>query len=154
MKSNADRFYFMVTGNSGTHIANGWNVADTGWKWWPAIAYDIGAPDSAGWLYIDTTDGAAQTAKIWRRDFTKSDGTDVMMLYRGMPEDAGTDYSATSAIKVGLGGNYQVINADSSLGSVIDSVDVRHVEGVMLLGEETISQTEVKGVNLSGVIIQ
>jgi len=132
MAANPDRFYFMLSGNSDNHLPNDYKVADTTWKWFPAIDYDIGTPDSARYVCSSGTDGASQSYNLYRRDYTRSDGKDVIMLYR---KRNGTTYGATSAITYNLGGNYQKLNADGTLGGVVTSVDVRNIEGVIMVAQ-------------------
>lgn len=115
---------------SGNDI-NSIETADTPVVWWNAIAYDIGDPDGARSIEASGTDGAGQAYTIYRRDFTSTDpAREVTMLYR---RRNGSTYDATSAVTVDLGGSYQQLNADSSLGSAVTSVDVRNCEGIIMV---------------------
>jgi len=132
MAAVPERFFFKLTGNANEHYAGNFRVYDTAFKWFDAIDYDIGYPDSARWVDASGTDGAGQGFSLYRRDYTKSDGTDVIMLYR---PKAGGNYGSGSAVNCDLGGSYRTLNADGTLGAVVTSTTIRNVEGKILISE-------------------
>ena len=143
MAHQKNRHYLMISNGS----SKSWEKdADTAFNWADVFAWDIGLPDSARYDDTTGTDGAAQSFTVVRRDFTRaSDSRDVIVLYR---IKNGTDYSATSDVTVQLGGNYQVVNSDTTYESAASTVDIANCEGIILLGEEVATSNRVNRMRL------
>lgn len=123
--ADTGHFFFMM-GQSGD---NNFNIADTIW-WQPILHYDIGQPDSARFVDTTGTDGASQAFTVYRREFTRDDGEEFMILYRARN---GSNYSSASNVTIDLPDTtWMVIDADSIKGSPLSSVDIKNVEGIIL----------------------
>jgi len=131
LRADTAQFMFQFSSNN-INSPNDWDNADTLIKWWDAIAYDIGQPDSALYNCTTGTDGAGQSFTVVRRDYTRDDNKDVIMLWR---RQSGTNYTATSNVEIDLGGNYCRLNADGTLEDAVTSVAIRNAEGVIMVAQ-------------------
>lgn len=135
MAATPERFFFMLSGNALPHYANSFRAPDTAFKWFPAIEYDIGTPAGPRYVVDNGSDGAGQNFNLYRRNYTKS-----IMLYRprfiyNSPPINGTIYDNTSAVTYNLGGSFQQLYADGTLGPVVTSTTIKHVEGKIFIPE-------------------
>lgn len=112
----------------------GYNPAST-WSehWSPAAAVDIGTPTGTMQTVATGADPAntALTYKVFGR--TYSDG---LVLYKPLSYKQGVGsggLSDATATPVALNGNYRVVNADGSLGPVVNSITLRNGEGAILV---------------------
>jgi hypothetical protein len=130
-------------------VANVW-----GWTtWFPAMGVDLGVPNTAGyragvraadetggtpWLYGSAISGHSPLGdcstggcpNVWRRDFTN--GIVLMRPFRGsLHLEAELD---TPSQAIALGGTYQLLSADGTLGAPVTSVSLRAGEAAILMG--------------------
>ncbi len=134
-----DRFFLMIQGNDPNHLPNSYQDQDSLWNWFGALEYDVGFPDSARYIDTSGTDGASQTFNIYRRDYTRSDGRDVIIFSRlnWSWNYAAYEYGASTAVPIALGGTYQQLYADSSLGTATETASIRNVEGLIFISTNT-----------------
>ncbi len=100
--------------------------------WSPAAAYDVGNPQGSWSLWASGADpsNTALTYHVYARSYDNA-----LVLYKPLSYAKGTsgtpgDASATS---FALGGSYQVLQADGTLGPVVTSVTLRNGEGAILV---------------------
>jgi hypothetical protein len=100
--------------------------------WVPAAAYNIGQPTGSWSVFATGADpsDAALTYTVFERQYTNA-----LVLYK--PLSAGGGQTGTTADNTAttfqLGGSYQLLNADGSLGPVVTSVTLRNGEGAILV---------------------
>jgi hypothetical protein len=97
---------------------------------WPAaIGTDVGVPTQARQAGISGTDGAGQSYQIYSRTFTKA-----LMLMNPQYGDVQPNYGDSSAVTVTLPtGSWSRLNADGTTTPVSGTIQLRHVEGVILM---------------------
>lgn len=103
-------------------------------QYFPAMDIDIGVPDKKGhnggvrdlnWKMGAKIGGGTN---IWRRDYTNA-----IVLHRpGYYNNSGKDLKTPSG-KIDLGGKYYRLYADGSTGPAINTIALRHSEGVILM---------------------
>ncbi|MFH1701749.1 MAG: hypothetical protein ABIE07_14335 [Candidatus Zixiibacteriota bacterium] len=127
MAANPERFFFMLCGNTIEHRPNDFMMADTSFKWFGAIEYNIGTPTAPRYVVASGTDPAGQNYNLYRRDYTNS-----LMLYRMR---GGSNYGNPSGVSYNLGGSFQELYADGTLGPIVSSATIRNVEGKIFIPE-------------------
>jgi hypothetical protein len=101
--------------------------------WFDAIAYNIGRPRDSWRLFATGVDPAnpALRYQVLQRTYDNA-----LVLYKPLSMTAGvgtgTTANATATTHV-LNGNYRPLNADGSLGPVINSITLRNGEGAILV---------------------
>ena len=142
MAADYSHFYFMVTGLESWLRPNDWgSVTDSLYKWSPLFEYDVGQPDSTRYIFASGTDGAGQSYTLYRRDYTRSDGKDVIMLYR---RAQGSNYGSSSGVTVDLGGDFRQLQEHKEPGvttytyldSVVNTATIRNCEGMIFIADE------------------
>lgn len=115
------------------------------WKWgpfFPAIATDIGIPDSSGHnggardtSYISAASASGNSGAcgskccpVWRRDFTKA-----QILVRPLTYDTATSELTTYSNSIALGGTFHLLDAMGNKGSGITSIALRCGESAILM---------------------
>jgi len=97
MAADYEHFYFMLTGNMDWLHPNDWSyTTDSLYKWFDALEYDIGQPDSARYVDTSGTDNLGQSFTIYCRDFTDG-STDARVFYRPASRLTKSISGATSA---------------------------------------------------------
>jgi len=123
-------FFQLINQSSNANsFTKGWQKE---WLWFDAIEYDVGQPDSARYVCTTGTDGASQSFDMYRRDYTKTGDTDIVILYR---EYNGSNNGSASAVTYQLGGNYKQLNTDGTFGETVTSVAVRNADGVIMVAQ-------------------
>ena len=131
--------YYMYETMSGH--GNGSHISSWGWN--PAVQFDVGQPDYipsgsvdfAGnantrehYLFASGSDpfNASLTYRVFGRRFTNA-----LVLVKMLPEGSVTD--DRSITMHALGGSYQVLNPDGSLGATVTDIQLRNNEAVILI---------------------
>jgi hypothetical protein len=135
MAADYEHCSYMVS-NQSSHPNDFKYASDSVEYWTNAIEYDVGQPDSMRYIDTSGTDGAGQSFSLYRRDYTRADGRDVIMLYRGKN---GSNYSSSSAVPIALGGTYQSLLADGTLDVATDSAEARNAEGLIFISTTTLT---------------
>ena len=126
MASGRRTLFCLSSNNSGPALLpNDYKLADTSFKWIPAIGRDIGYPLGPRYIVASGNDPSGQSYTLYRRDFTKA-----IMLYR---QQSGTTYSGSSAITYSLGQECTPIDASNQAGTPSTSAGIRNMEGQIWL---------------------
>lgn len=135
----ADNVYFFSYSDVGPSV-------DPYSSWFEAIAYDIGEPVGEYYVFAQGVDPSNPTAtyKVLARNFTKG-----LVLVKPRPNWAVTDYTSQSQTTHNLGGTYQLLNIDGTLGDPITSITLRNWEGAILLEVDTISPEAIDDLEVS-----
>lgn len=97
--------------------------------WITANEYAIGAPTGARSVLQSGTDGAGQTYTVWQRDFDNA-----LVYIRPKKSYAHTQYGDSTAVTLNLpAGNWKLLAADGTLGSLITTIDLRAAEAAILI---------------------
>jgi hypothetical protein len=102
--------------------------------WFPAMAVDVGVPESGGWdgavrnlAWKSRTEIGGRT-DVWRRDFTKA-----IVLNRPSMWNTTDEEFNTPSTPMQLGGTYYPLRADGTVGAGISSISLREGEGAILM---------------------
>jgi hypothetical protein len=100
-------------------------------SWVPAMGYNLGTPIAHYQLAASgsSPDRTGATYKVWVRDYQ---GGRVYTRPRD-DIDASAWGSASTPVTVNLGGTYQQLNADGTLGSVITTLSLHGAEGAIVI---------------------
>jgi hypothetical protein len=100
--------------------------------WSPAAAYDVGQPQGGWSLWASGADpsNAALTYRVYARSYGNA-----LVLYKPLSYAHGVSgtLADSSATVHALGGSYQVLQADGTLGPVVTSITLRNGEGAILV---------------------
>jgi hypothetical protein len=100
--------------------------------WSPAAAYDVGNPQGSWSLWASGADpsNTALTYHVYARTYDNA-----LVLYKPLSyaQGVGGTLSDASATVHQLGGSYQELQADGTLGPVVTSVTLRNGEGAILV---------------------
>src|SRR6185312_8611946 len=143
-----------------TTFLSTWGGQDPSGDWqandhfWPAIAYNIGTPtetfnyQNAAFTWDSGVDPASPNGFTFHYVIYKRAFTNALVLFRplawsgtfgdGAPT-ADITVASTSTPKA-LGGSYQRLNADGTLGPVITSIGLMNGEGAILVNATPITQ--------------
>ncbi|MBD3169071.1 MAG: hypothetical protein GF307_06280, partial [candidate division Zixibacteria bacterium] len=121
MKADTQHFYFLLTGNSPEIGANDYRAGDSLYKWCPAFEYNIGQPLGSMYDAASGVDPAGQAYTLNARNFENA-----IVLYR---KASGSNYNNSTAVTYDLGGQYQQLYSDGTLGGVTSDASVRNCEG-------------------------
>jgi hypothetical protein len=124
--ADPDKTFLMM--NGGYAPASSWTDHFT-----QAINVDVGKPTAAMTTYATGTDpqNAALTYKVFGRTYGNA-----LVLYKPRSYAAGKGTGTTddaTATTHALGGNYRAVNADGTLGPVINQITLRNGEGAVLI---------------------
>ncbi|MGL4423931.1 MAG: hypothetical protein ACRCZF_24975, partial [Gemmataceae bacterium] len=129
-------YYYLLADPEKTFLMfNGGQSPSAGWnqKWSEAVKVDVGTPTSTMTTWATGTDpqNAALTYRIYGRNYSNA-----LVLYKPrsymLGKGTGTTADATATTH-DLGGNYRAVNADGTLGPVIQTLTLRNGEGAMLI---------------------
>jgi hypothetical protein len=115
----------------------GGSAPATSWQyhWSPAATYNIGQP-AGSWSLASTgidPSNAALTYKVYERQYTNA-----LVLYKPLSYSHGTNGTLGAGGTVfTLGGSYQVLQADGTLGPVVTSITLTNGQGVILVPVNT-----------------
>ncbi|QEL20312.1 putative glycoside hydrolase [Limnoglobus roseus] len=102
-------------------------------KWIPAATVDVGQP--AGTMQVFAQGADPQNAKLTYKVFSR-EYDDALVLFKPrsytLGQGTGTTDDATATTHQ-LNGNYRQVNADGTLGPVIQSITLRNGEGAVLM---------------------
>jgi hypothetical protein len=129
-------YYYLLADPESTFLMfyGGFEPA-TSWTrhWSPAAAYDVGQPTGSWSLFASGTDPS--DARLGYRVYARS-FDNALVLYKPLSytpgHGAGTLADVTATLHV-LGGNYQVLRSDGTLGPTVNSVSLRNGEGMILI---------------------
>ncbi|MCX6831863.1 MAG: hypothetical protein NT028_06960 [candidate division Zixibacteria bacterium] len=104
-------------------------------SWIPAMGYELGVPIAHYQLATSgaSPDKAGASYKVWMRDYQ---GGRVYIRPKD-DLDLGIWGSASTPVTVSLGGTYQQLNTDGTLGSVITSLSLHGAEGAIVIPATT-----------------
>lgn len=124
----ADPKQTMVMFNGGFEPATTWTR-----HWTEAVKFNVGLPSGKWSMFASGLDPANRTLtyKIYQREYQNA-----LVLYKPLSYaqgvGTGTLADATATTHV-LNGNYRVLNANGTLGSVINRITLRNGEGAILV---------------------
>ena len=95
--------------------------------WFPALTTNIGTPLGPATVVASGTDSLGNPWQVFERKY--SDG---IVLYRPIAS-YDENLGSGSTVTVSLGGSYEPLNADGSLGSFTSSVSVGNGQGIVLV---------------------
>jgi hypothetical protein len=124
--ADPDRTFLMFFG--GANPASSWIE-----HWSPAAAVDVGMPTGDMRLFATGIDplSPSLTYKVFARNYANG-----LVLYKPLSYATGIGegtLNAQTATTHFLGGNYRRVNADGTLGPVINSISLRNGEGAVLI---------------------
>ena len=129
-------FFCMVAGPT---AYGGWMPVDgpspaESTQWWPAVGYDIGAPQNDSVYTFQTgTDARGESYVVYARYFTRG-----LVLVKPKPNwNSDISESGSPVTTVGLPASLRRLNPDGSLGSAITQLGLKNVEGAVLIGAVT-----------------
>jgi hypothetical protein len=126
-------YYIVADPNTSFLMMNGGNEPASGWKrhWTDAIKFNVGRPTGDHRVWAEGQDPANRnlTYKVYRRDYQNA-----MVLYKPLAYTRGVNGTTANntATTHTLGGNYRVVNANGTLGPVVNKITLRNGEGVVL----------------------
>jgi hypothetical protein len=129
--------YYYLVGNPDTTFLmfyGGFEPATT-WSrhWVPAATYDVGAPLGTWSVFASGQDptNTALAYKVYQRAYQNA-----LVLYKPLSytlgKGTGTTANTTATLHQ-LNGNYRALNADGTLGPVINQIMLRNGEGAILV---------------------
>ena len=124
--ADPDRTFLMFFG--GANPASSWAE-----HWSPAAAVDVGAPTGGMRVFATGVDplSPSLTYKVFARNYANA-----LVLYKPLSYATGIGegtLNTQTATTHSLGGNYRRVNADGTLGPVINSISLRNGEGAVLI---------------------
>ena len=135
--------YYYLIGNPTTTFLMLWGgeAPATTWTqhWFNAVTYNVGLPEGGYSLFATGEDpsNTALTYNVYQRQYANA-----LVLYKPLSYTlgvgTGTTANNTATIEQ-LGGTYQLLNADGTLGPPITSISLRNGEGAVLI--KSASQT-------------
>jgi hypothetical protein len=129
-------YYYLLADPTRTFLDfYGGSSPSTSWSqhWSAAAAVNIGAPAGPMQTYWSGVD--PENAVLGSRVFSRA-YTNGLVLYKPLSYTAGKGngtHDDSTATTHTLDGNYRVVSADGSIGPVVNSVNLRNGEGVVLV---------------------
>jgi hypothetical protein len=129
-------YYYLLADPDRTYLTFfGGYEPGTPWHrhWSPAVAFDVGRPTVKWSVFATGTDPAAAdlTYKVYQRTYENA-----LVLYKPLSHGRGARTAATAedntATRHDLGGTYQQVQPDGTLGPPITSIPLRNGEGTIL----------------------
>jgi hypothetical protein len=126
--------YYLVADPATTFLDPfGGSAPATSWSqhWIPAAAYNIGTPTGVWSLLVSGADpsNTALTYHVYARPYSNA-----LVLYKPLSQGNRTGTLAdNTATTIALGGTYEPLQADGTLGAPITSVSLRNGEGAILV---------------------
>jgi hypothetical protein len=129
--------YYYLLANPDTTFLNLWGGDEPAstWSrhWFNAVAYNVGQPIGTFSTFATGKDpsNTRLTYNIYQRTYQNA-----LMLYKPLSYTAGSGVGTladNTATTHQLSGNYRVLNADGTLGPIINRISLRNGEGVVLI---------------------
>jgi hypothetical protein len=129
-------YYYLLADPDSTFLCFfGGYEPGTAWNrhWSPAVAFDVGRPTGKFSVFATGVDPAAKdlTFKVYQRAYEKA-----LILYKPLSHGRGANTSPTgddnTVTRHDLGGSYQQVQPDGTLGPAITSISLRNGEGAIL----------------------
>ncbi len=135
--------YYYLIGNPQTTFLMLWGgeAPASTWTqhWFNALSFNVGLPEGGYSLFATGQDpsNTALTYNIYQRQYTNA-----LVLYKPLSYTLGVGTGTTAAntaTTVQLGGTYQLLNADGTLGPPITSISLLNGQGAVLIKSVTIT---------------